>query len=268
MAPCRFLLYSAVGIWAASAAQGAELKLATLKAFESYIRNAESQSEQQLRSGGFLWAAENAARLDRVRRNEIAIQPVVRDGSLSVPDGLIHDWIGAVFIRGATLDGALASVQDYDRHKHTYKAEVLDSRLLNRNGDEFQVFLRIKKSKALTVVLNTEHHVRYFRLSATRAHSRSYSTRIAEIERAGEPGERERPVGNDRGFLWRLYSYWRFEERDGGVYVECRAISLTREMPFAFGWLISPILRNLPRESLASTLGATRSAVVAKATRR
>jgi hypothetical protein len=77
----------------------------------------------------------------------------------------------------------------------------------------------------------------------------------------GEPGERELPPGNDHGFLWRLYSYWRFEERDGGVYVECQAISLTRSVPTGFGWLIEPIIRQLPRESLANTLRATRAAV-------
>ncbi len=253
----RYLLLLAAVV----SATGAELKLATVKAFENYIRNVESASEQQVREGKFLWAAEDAARLERVRRGEIVIQPMVRDGSVSVPDGLIHDWIGSVFIRGATLASVLASVQDYDHHKDSYNSEVLDSRLLKRDGDEFRVFLKIKKHKVLTVVLNTEHHVRYFRLSPTRVQSRSYSTKIAEVENAGEPGERERPVGDDHGFLWRLYSYWRFEERDGGVIVACRAISLTRDMPFAVGWLVSPIIRNLPRESLASTLGSTRTAV-------
>ena len=245
-------------------AAGAELKLATLKSFESYIRTSESQTEQRLRSGAFLWADEDAARLQRVRGGEIVIQPRTRDGHINVPDGLIHDWIGAVFIRGTTLAGVLACLQDYDSHKYSYKAEVLDSRLLNRNGDDFRVYLRLKKRKVLTVVLNTEHHVRYFRMNASRSYSRSYSTRIAEVEHAGEPSERERPPGRDHGFLWRLYSYWRFEERDGGVYVECRAISLTRDMPAALGWLIGPIVRGLPRESLAATLLQTRAAVLAR----
>lgn len=111
------------------------------------------------------------------------------------------------------------------------------------------------------MVLNTNHDVRYFPLGPARLHSRSYSTRIAEVADAGKPGEHEMPVGQDHGFLWRLYSYWRFQERDGGVYVECQAISLTRNVPTGLGWLIEPIIRNLPRESLANTLTATRQAL-------
>jgi hypothetical protein len=114
------------------------------------------------------------------------------------------------------------------------------------------------KKKVLTVVLNTEHDVVYFPIDARRSRSRSYSTRIAEVS-----GEREQPVGNDHGFLWRLYSYWRFEERDGGVYLECEAISLTRDVPTGVQWLIEPIIRQLPAESLANTLRSTRNAVLA-----
>ncbi len=245
----------------AGTAVGAELKGPTVKAFESYIRANESRIEEELGRGEFLWADRDAGRLQRVRAGEIVIEPYGKKAQIEVPNGLIHDWVGSVFIPGATVGGVLASVQDYDRHKKNYGPEVIDSRLLNRNGDEFNVYLRLKKRKVLTVVLNTEHHVRYFRLSGTRTHSRSYSTKIAEVEHAGEPGERERPVGDDHGFLWRLYSYWRFEERDKGVYVECQAISLTRDVPVALRWLIAPIVRNLPRESLAGTLGNTRSAV-------
>jgi hypothetical protein len=111
------------------------------------------------------------------------------------------------------------------------------------------------------VVLATEHDVQYFRLGRTRAYSRSYSTKIAQLENPGEPGERELPVGNDNGFLWRLYSYWRMEERDGGVYLECQAISLTRGIPAGLGWMIEPIIRDLPKESLIKTLEATRRAL-------
>jgi hypothetical protein len=130
------------------------------------------------------------------------------------------------------------------------------------------VYLRLLKKKVITVVLNTEHKVTYFPLDATRQHSRSYSTKIAEVQDAGEPGEHELPAGRDHGFLWRLYSYWRFLERDGGVYVECEAVSLTRGVPMGLGLIIRPIVRDLPRESLANTLVKTRSGLQARAARR
>ena len=117
------------------------------------------------------------------------------------------------------------------------------------------------KKKVITVVMNTEHDVRYFPVSATREHSRSYTTRIAQVEDPGEPTEKEKPVGNDGGFLWRLYSYWRFEEKDGGVYVQCEALSLTRSIPVLVSWLVKPFVTSIPRESLVHTLTSTRTAL-------
>jgi len=151
-------------------------------------------------------------------------------------------------------------VEDYDNHKNIYRPEIMESRLLSRHDGDFHVFLRILKKQILTVVLNTEHDVRYVRLDRTRWYSKSVTTRIAEVEDPG-PDEHELPPGNDHGFMWRLDSFWKFEERDGGVYLECRAISLTRDVPVGLGWLINPIIRSLPRESLTNTLKATRQAL-------
>jgi hypothetical protein len=227
--------------------RAAELKPETAEAFDRYVRAAEAR---RARSGDFLWTDGSPERLKAVRAGQIAVEPVAGKGDLDVPEGLIHDWIGAVFVPGATLEGTLASVQDYDHHKH--QAEVLDSRVLSHEGNHYRIYLRLIKKKVITVVLDTEHDVRYFPLDARRWESRSYGTRIAEV-----------PAGHDHGFLWRLYSYWRFEERDGGVYMECEAISLTRDVPLGLGWLIEPIVRQLPRESLVSTLSAPRDGVLA-----
>jgi hypothetical protein len=237
----------------------AELRQETLTAFENYMRTVESRVED--RAAGrkpFLWLEESAERRNKVRAGEMVIQQ--RTGP-QIPDGLIHDWTGAVFIPGVTLDQVLRLVRDYDRHKNIYKPEVVDSRILHHEGDAYRVYLRLLKKKVITVVLNTEHDVRYYRPSAQRAHSRSYSTRVAEVQNAGTPQEREVTPGSGQGFLWRLNSFWRFEERDGGVYVECEAVSLSRDVPTGLGWLIEPIVRNLPRESLEQTLRSTRSAL-------
>src|SRR5271163_3848194 len=92
--------------------------------------------------------------------------------------------------------------------------------------------------------------------------SRSHTTRIQEVENAGKSDERLDPEGHDRGFLWKMNTYWRFEEKDGGTYVECRSISLTRDIPAGLGWLIGPYVTSVPRESLTFTLATTRSAVL------
>jgi hypothetical protein len=246
---------------AAIPAVGATLKPETVQAFDRYIRATEARSEQQRRNGQFLWVDESAERLKEVRSGKVVIHPWTGDGDLEAPGGLIHDWVGAVFIPGASISQVLAWAQDYNHHKDAYRPEVIDSRLLSQNGNDYKTYMRLFKKKVITVVLDTEHEVRYFQLDPTRWHSRSYTTKISEVEDPGTPSERRLPPGEDHGFMWRLYSYWKFQQRDGGVYVECQAISLSRNVPAGLGWLIEPIIRRLPKQSLESTLDSTRKAV-------
>jgi hypothetical protein len=136
---------------------------------------------------------------------------------------------------------------------------VARSKLLSRDGDAFKVYLRFVMRKVITVVVNSEHDARFTRDAPDRVRSRIVSTRIAEVEEPDTAEERELPVGRDGGYLWRLNSYWRFLERDGGVYVECESITLTRGIPTGFGWLVRPFVTSIPRESLAFTLDKTRA---------
>lgn len=242
----------------------ADLKPETTKAFDEYIRVKEAHLRDQLASGDFLWADRAPERKKQLRAGKILVQSSGDKPDLDVPNGVIHDWLAAAFIPDTTVARTISVVQDYDRHTKVYQPEVIGSKVLSHHGDDFKVFLRLKKKKVLTVVLNTEHDVHYTRLDDKRWQSWSYSTHIAEVENPGKPGERELPVGKDHGFMWRLYSYWRFQERDGGVYMECEAVSLSRPVPTGLGWLIDPIIRNLPRESLFNTLQATRSFLVHK----
>jgi hypothetical protein len=242
----------------------ADLKPAAIRAFDDYIGRVEARVDQRVKGPAFLWSDEAPARIARLKQGQILAESRTGTDPLKVPDGLVHDWIGAVFVRGVTVDKAVALAQDYNSHKQVYKPEVLDSRLVRRDGAHFTVFLRLQKKKVITVVLDSDHDVHYFQLDEMRYHSRSYSTRMAEVDHAGEPDEHTRPVGEGHGFLWRLYSYWRFEERDGGVYLECEAISLSRDIPTGLGWLIAPIIRQLPHDSLVNTLRETREALLAR----
>ena len=149
-------------------------------------------------------------------------------------------------------------IQDYDNHANVYKPEVIASKLVSRHNNDFEIYLRLLKKKIITVILDTNHSVHYRPLGHTRWLCRSYTTRIAEVEKPGKPEEKVLPADEGYGFLWRLYSYWRFEQRDGGVYLECRAISLTRDVPSGLGWIVDPIIRKLPKESLVHTLECTR----------
>jgi hypothetical protein len=157
----------------------------------------------------------------------------------------------------------MALLQNYDEQYKFYAPEVQRSRLVRRNGNDFHVYLRLRRKKVVTVVLNTEYDVHYTMLGNDRAYARSYSTRISEVEEAGLANEAEKPAGNDNGFLWRLNSYWRLWQRDGGTYVQLEAISLTRDIPSGLGWLLRPFVTSVPQESLQFTLSRTRASLFA-----
>ena len=247
----------------AQTASPVQLGSSTVEAFDAYIRTAESGMEPSPQgSEPSLWPEESPERAKEVLGGQILAQPWAGKTPVKAPSGLIHDWIGAVFVSGGTVAGALGVVQDYDNHKKIYQPEVIDSRLIRREGDDFQIYLRLLKKKILSVVLDTDHDVHYSPVGAMHWLCRSRTTRICEVENAGKPAEKILPPYAGYGFLWRLYSYWQFQEKDGGVYVECRCISLTRDVPRGLGWIIEPIIKQLPKDSLIGTLRATRQALV------
>lgn len=256
----------ALGLQSAFAEQ---LKPETVSAFDHYVQLSEARMSEQLDSGPFLRIddlppQQRNADLAQLKNGDVVVerlQTLDQGRPIPVPGGLIHHWIGTVFIPGATLTQTIAFLQDYDNQYKFYSPDVERSKLLQRNGDDFKVFFRLRKHKVITVVLDTEYDVKYPTLGQDRAASDSRSTRIAEVENAGKPDESEKPVGNDSGFLWRLNSYWRFLQRDGGVYVQLEAISLTRDIPTGLNWLIGPFVTSIPKESLVFTLTHTRQAL-------
>jgi len=261
-----------MGLTLGSCPAGAtELKPEAVQGFDRYARLTERRMQGELAPGGaFLWMdglpearrSEIRARLQQGEVISERLRTADPAGPFSTPGALVHHWVGTVFIPRASLAQVLALVQDYDHHSEYYKPEVVKSKTLERAGNDFKVYLRLMQKKVITVVLDTEYSVHYRQLDAARALSDSYSTRIAEVEHAGEPGERQMPPGEDDGFLWRLNSYWRFYEADGGVYVQCEAISLTRDIPTGLNWLIAPFIESIPKESLEFALQSTRAAVL------
>jgi hypothetical protein len=245
----------------------------TIEAFNDYVRLTEARSDAELKRGsGLLWVdglpgGERAQAYDQLRRGEVKMRKLetLKDGvPIRCPDGMIHHWVGLAFISGAKLEDVLGVLEDYDRHAVYYAPDVERSKIESRDGDHFRVFLRFRRHKVVTVVLDTEHDVRYFRDSETRAHSRSSAVRIAQVENAGKRDEREKTTGDDDGFLWRMETWWRMIEADGGVYVQSEVASLTRDIPTGLAWLIGPFVTSIPKESLAFTLEATRKTVAAK----
>ena len=53
----------------------------------------------------------------------------------------------------------------------------------------------------------------------------------------------------------------RYEEREGGVYIEIEAIALSRDIPASLRWLVEPVVRRVAKASLTNSLQQTRDAV-------
>jgi hypothetical protein len=248
----------------AGSAFSAELTPATLDAFNRYIAATETGLESRFHGRNFLWPGETPEWRQQLKRGALIVQPTESSGMVAIKGGLIQDWSGAVFIPESTLSRAMSVVQDYGHHKDFYKPEVADAKIRSRTGDDFQVYMRIVKAKLLlSDVFNTEHDIRFTTVDAHRVYSRAYSSRIAEVIDAGKPGEHELPIGKDRGFLWRIYGYWFFEESDEGVFITCRSITLTRDLPLVLTKILGPILKELPGESMRLSLEQTKKAIMA-----
>ena len=180
---------------------------------------------------------------------------------LEVPDGEIHHWWGAILIPNARLPELLPFLQDYGHHAGKF-SDVEKSELLSRKGETFKFYFRLRRTKAfVTAHYNSEQECTYQQHSPTRVSSRSVATKIAEVENPGTPQEREKPPGNDRGFLWRLVSWWRFEQTAEGVIVECESASLSRDIPTVVKFIpgVSSYIRSTPKESLESVLVSIRN---------
>jgi hypothetical protein len=250
----------------ATAALTVRLSDETLNAFDAYVKQVE--------------AGMNATALGRlaevrasVTKGEIVAVPFpnrapANSASIPIRDGLVNHWLGVMFIPGATVEQVRGVLQNYGQYKEIYAPDVTESRRLRASGDEFDVFLRLHRQirvKALLgysfpVEFNSEYHVRYFKTGET-LHVRSVATRIAEVKEPKKSHTEEYEVGNDSGYLWRLRSYWRIYPADGGVLVECEAVSLSRSVPGFVERLVTYFTTNFPENSMRHTLKATRAAV-------
>ena len=192
----------------------------------------------------------------------LAREIVVRQ--MDAPDvegGRIHHWAGAVFIPGTTVAELVQRLQQNAGREARVYDEVIESRLLWQDGDRLRIFMKLRRSTVITATFNTEHEVEYRQIAGHRASSRSISVRIAEVMDAGTAQERERSPTEDRGLLWRLNAYWRFEQAGDGVIVECESVSLSRAVPSLLRPVAGPVIARVAREALQRTLEQFRGAI-------
>jgi hypothetical protein len=233
----------------------------TVRAFDKYARSVEAQLEARWHGNkSFLSIDDSPQEWQQVLQGAVYVRPAVPDNPISIPDGLIHDWTGTIFIPDTTVQKVIAVMQDFNHHSKIYP-DVVRSRLVSRTGNEVNGEWRLmRRSSFLTLVLDVSEQEFYTEVAPGKWVCRAYAKNISEIENAGDRDEKAMPPGEGTGFLWRLYGYWSLEQTSRGVLAECRTLSLTRDVPAAVQWIAKPFLKSVPRDSLAATLKDTRAA--------
>ena len=262
----RVTLVVALLAGATTGAAAAELQPQTIAAWNRYVEATERRIAAELEQQqpdrflvqDFRDDAAEARRevlAGRVRIDRLETRDA--DGErIRIPQGAIHHWLGSALIPGVTLEEVLHALI-YAVEPEALQDDVIESRVLSRPGeDRLETFLKLRRKQMVTVHYNTEHAVAYTRHRPGAASSRSVATRIAELDDAGTPNEQERPIGRDRGFLWRLNSYWRYRQVDEGVIVECESLSLSRGIPRLLRWMASPLINRAARDILSRTLAS------------
>ena len=261
------------GLALAPALHAAELKPETLSAWDRYVQSADAAMQARLRPGNpFLWVDEAPDRRQQLRAGEILVTGIGEHNPKKVSAGLIHHWIGAAFFPNARLDEVLAVVRDYTHYKDYYNPTVVDSRSIRQTPgeDRFSVVL-MNKAVFLKTALESEYESSYAQAGSRKWYSLTTAVRVQEVEDYGQAGERKLPSDERSGYVWRVHSITRYEEADGGVYVEMEAMALSRDIPAAVRWLVDPIVRRVSKgtmvTSLRQTLGAVSSSAQAAAGR-
>ena len=261
--PNSFALSLLLTLLAPALAAAAELQPETLKAWNLYTEQARARMNSRLDPRNhFLWVDEKPGRARRVRNGEILVTPMVGNGRTEVPNGLIHDWLGAAFFPDTTIDKVFDTTDEYACYKDFYKPMVVDSRALAHDGPETSFYMRwLKKALFVTTVMDADYKASYVVRNEKSRYGFVWSTRIQDVVNYGLPSEQKLPPGTGSGFVWRLFSMSRFEERDGGVYIELEAMALSRTVPGCLSWLVSPVVTRLSQSAMATSLSQTREAV-------
>lgn len=231
--------------------------------YNAYVAKVEQRLARQHQSpASFLATAGLGAQAnERLRRGELIVEELTPSPAPDLPGAMLHHWRSTAFAPGATAADLDRLLRNFAAYPRIYAPQVLQARVLGEQGDRLQATMRVRQHHVLTVVLDTTYDVAFGRLDPNHAYSLSRSTRVAEIANAGEHNETALSPADDHGFLWRQNTYWSYEERDGGLYLQIESVSLTRAIPTGLGWAVRPFVESVPRESLEFTLRSTCNAL-------
>jgi hypothetical protein len=240
---------------AATGPVAAEPAPAAVTAFNTYIGVVESRLAQQHRlQNGFIVSAASTAQEVKLRRGELIIEKLTPATGAELPGAMMHHWRGTAFAPGATVADFERLLKNFSAYPQYFSPQVIQAKLISQQGDRFHAWMRVRQHHVITVVMDTSYDVNFARLDARHGYSISRSTQISEIDSPGTHRERALNSSEEHGFLWRLNTYWSYEERDGGLYMQIESVTLTRSIPRGLAWAVGPFVESVPRESLEFTL--------------
>jgi hypothetical protein len=258
----------------AATINGSELKPRTVKAFQHYEELTEARIQNELSTPGQFLAIDSLPEgqreeeISRLKSGQVYIRTLTtkdNNRKIEIPDGLVHHWLAIGFIPHARLQQVIGVVQDYPHEADIFKPDVQRAELLSRDGEHFHVYFRFYRHAIVTAVYNAQFDIDFTQNDATHEYSFARAARIAEVRNPGEKDESERPVGNDRGYLWRLDLYTRYLETRDGVYVQIEFLALSRSVPAIFAWMVNPYIKSVPRDYLTNYVGQLKKAVAGEA---
>jgi hypothetical protein len=217
---------------------------AALSAFNSYCTAVESRLAQQHRSPNTFLVPSDLI-VEQVNEH------LPLSASAEFPGALLHHWRGTAFVTGATAADFERLLRSFDSCPQYFSPQVLLAKALAQQGDRLEASMRVRQRHVITVVLDTNYDITFGQLDSQHRYTISRSTRIAEVG-----------TDEDHGYLWRLNTYWSYQEQNVGLYLQIETVSLTRSIPAGFAWLIRPWVESIPRESLDFTLQSVRKALL------
>lgn len=264
-------------VFALAVRASAEPPATAVIAFNQYAAKVEARLARQHRSvNTFIADVGSGAPMDATfRRGDLIIEQLTLAADANPPGALLHHWRGTAFVPGATAADFERLMKSFSAYPRFFSPQVQQAGILSPDSgairkaipDQFSASMRVRQRHVITVVVDMTCDVNYNRLDARHGYSASRSTEISEIASPGTPSERALSAAEEHGFLWRLNTYWTYEERDSGLYMQVESISLTRAIPTGLGWAVRPFVESVPRESLEFTLRSTSNALKKQSSR-
>jgi hypothetical protein len=256
-----FLLLGLISVRPLPAQLVVKLSPETVSAFEAYASKVEKDlTERWEGKKNFLSIDDDPQARQQVLNGQVFIKQMNNGQPVEINSGLIHDWLGTVFIPKTDIPYVVNLLEDFDRHSDVYPA-VGKSHLIKRSGNDVTGYWRLQQKGMVPVTLDVESEVRYSELAPGKWKGVSYAKKIIEIDSGLFGGGKKFALGEGHGYLWRLYGYWTLQAVNGGVLAECRTLSLTRDIPQGLAWAVGPYVEKMPQQSLTSTLKETRDAI-------